>query len=92
MSTTNNLRVAWVSRGREASQPADPNYPEGIKITCDALFKCGTALPYPAPCCGLYVVQCDKCGIRVGVTAAGRADDPNYIEVPCKRNVSPDTN
>lgn len=46
--------------------------------------SCYCALPYPAARCGLYLVDCERCGVRVGVTTAGRPDDPKSIRIPCQ--------
>jgi hypothetical protein len=38
--------------------------------------SCQAALPYPAEERLVWVVTCKVCGLKVGVTAAGRPDDP----------------
>lgn len=40
-------------------------------------------LPYPAPRCGIYAVKCEKCGLLVGFTTAGRPDDPRKVTLAC---------
>jgi hypothetical protein len=81
-----NLTVTFDSKGRKAKCEPNPEYPYGIAV--DATFGrgpgCETALPYPAPECGVWIVACSVCGLRLGLTAAGRADDPTKIKVPCK--------
>lgn len=80
-----NLRVEWLTKGRKAQCPPNPDFPNGkdIDIT-EGQLGCSVALPYPAECCGMFMVVCTACGLRVGVTAAGRPDDPKSVKVPCK--------
>lgn len=75
--------ITWHDSGREPQCPPNPAYPSGIDL--DAAFEgaCETALPYPAPRCGHYLVVCRRCGLRVGVTTAGRPDDPRSLKVNC---------
>jgi hypothetical protein len=35
--------------------------------------------------CGVWVVACHTCGLRVGITAAGRPDDPRTVRLACNR-------
>jgi len=79
--------VRWVWRSREPAQnPPDPNYPYGIAIDAagDAEAVCEIDLPYPAAGVGTWIVECETCGFSVAVTAAGRADDPTKVRIPCK--------
>jgi len=82
-----NLSVSWLDHGREPKEKPDPDYPEGkdIDIALGAKPACKVALPYPAPRCGIYLVTCETCGLRVGVTTAGRPDDPRSVSVACRR-------
>ncbi len=78
------FKLTWEDHGREPQCPPNPAYPDGIDV--DASFgktSCIARLPYPAKRCGLYVVECEICGIRVGITTAGRPDDPRSVKVPC---------
>lgn len=72
-------------RGQAQCEP-DPNYPHGKAV--DGMQKgqpgCTVTLPYPAPECGFYLVACKLCQLTVCITAAGRADDPTTVKVPCK--------
>jgi hypothetical protein len=79
------LNVRWVDHGRKAQCPPDPRYPDGVdvKIPSDGSAICGTALPYPAPQCGVWMIECDVCGQTAAVTAAGRPDDPRSVSLPC---------
>jgi len=80
-----SFKITWVDWGREPRCAPDPDYPAGIDLDCTlGLSGCTTALPYPAKRCGLYVVKCDACGMTVGVTTAGRADDPRSVRIPCQ--------
>lgn len=70
-------------RGKARCEP-NPEYPDGIDIKlANGVSSCLMDLPYPAPECGIIRVSCDTCKQAVGVTAAGRADDPRTIELPC---------
>ena len=86
------ITVEWKDSGREPQCAPDPAYPNGkpIRLTDQArmgIKTCEVALPYPAKRCGLYCVKCDQCGLSVGVTTAGRPDDPVSVELAC----GPDT-
>lgn len=82
------LKYEWIDGKREPQSPPDPNYPEGIDVIAvglDAVATCEVKLPYPAKRCGIYVVECDTCGLTTIVTTAGRPDDPRSLTVACKR-------
>lgn len=82
------MTVAWEWRSHEpAQEPADPDYPYGISVNVagSLISSCELPLPYPAPGVGTWHLTCDACGFRVAVTAAGRADDPTKVRVPCQR-------
>lgn len=78
--------VEWIDHQREPQCPPNPDYPEGIDVDASlgAEATCTASLPYPAPRCGLYVVCCKLCGFSLGMTTAGRSDDPRSVKVPCK--------
>jgi hypothetical protein len=78
--------VEWIDRGREPQCAPDPAYPAGkdLDISWDGAPSCVAQLPYPAKRCGLYVVECKKCGASVACTTAGRADDPRSLRMPCQ--------
>ena len=80
------LRADWVDSGREPRHPPDPKYPNGLDVdmvTDPAGPTCETELPYPARRCGMFLVQCSGCGLRVSLTTAGRPDDPRSLKVNC---------
>jgi hypothetical protein len=79
------LHVAWDDHGREPQCPPNPLLPDGLDVDVSEGAKktCAVALPYPAPRCGVWVICCDECGLSVGVTAAGRPDDPRSVKVAC---------
>jgi hypothetical protein len=79
-------RVEWLDRGREPQYPPNPAYPEGIDVDLSdgAERACTVALPYPARRIGAYIVTCSTCGLRVGLTTAGRPDDPRSVRLACK--------
>lgn len=67
--------------------PPNPLYPKGVEldISKDAKWTCSMELPYPAICIGYHLIECERCGLKVGITAAGRVDDPRSIRVACKK-------
>jgi hypothetical protein len=81
------LTVKFIDGGRAATQRPDPDYPDGIDIDASAgrTPVCETALPYPAPRCGVLTIHCDVCGANIALTTAGRADDPRSLRIACKR-------
>jgi hypothetical protein len=88
-------KVRWVDYHREPKEKTDPWYPNGIDldlVTGEPFFRddnvksCKVDLPYPAKRCGIYMVKCQTCGCNVGVTTAGRPDDPKSVRIPCKTN------
>ena len=80
------LDVQWIDHEREPQCAPNPDFPLGkdIDLSLGASATCEVLLPYPAWRCGLYVVQCAICGWSVGVTTAGRPDDPRSIKLSCK--------
>ncbi len=82
------MKIEWHDGGREPRCKPNPKYPNGIDLdnTEGAAVTCKVALPYPAKRCGVYIVECSTCGLRVGVTAAGRPDDPRSIKLACHRH------
>lgn len=84
MSTFN---VKWIDSGKEPKCAPNPNYPYGkdIDATNGAKHTCSTKLPYPAKRCGVYIVECKRCGYRIALTTAGRPDDPRSVTVACTR-------
>ena len=90
--TPDQFSVEWQDSGREPQCAPNPAYPTGkaIRLTGSAKERakhCTATVPYPAKRCGLYVVECTRCGLRIGMTTAGRPDDPTSIELLC----GPDT-
>lgn len=75
--------INWIDRGREPTQPPNPKFPDGIDIDTGHRPACKVTLPYPAKRCGLYVVECSKCGNRSAITTAGRPDDPRSVMLEC---------
>lgn len=84
------FRVHWEDSGREPQCEPDPNWPNGkpTGFSIEGEPFCVADLPYPAKRCGVYIVHCTQCGLRVGVTTAGRPDDPTNVTMPCKRKVN----
>ena len=79
--------IKWLRRSRDpARNPPDPKWPNGIAldVTKGANVRCQTRLPYPAQGVGTWLIRCQTCGWSGAVTAAGRADDPISVLIPCK--------
>jgi len=83
---TGAFDVTWIDKEREPKVKPNPAYPDGIDLDASggAAITCTASLPHPAKRCGLYVVECLICGVKVGVTTAGRPDDPRSIKIACK--------
>lgn len=78
------MKIEWIDREREPQCAPNPKHPNGIDVDMSGGGpSCYTELPYPAKRCGVYVVECEKCGLRVGITTAGRADDPRSAKLGC---------
>lgn len=79
--------ITFQPSGRGKAQcSADPAYPHGVEIDAAKPGEkaCCVELPYPAPECGVFLVSCRDCLMNVAITAAGRADDPINVRIPCK--------
>lgn len=88
MPNLDYIRLLWRPSGRGKAQCApNPDYPEGIHvdITEGKLPYCLVEPPYPAPECGLWLIECDRCEYSLAITAAGRPDDPRTVRIPCNR-------
>ena len=85
-------QVEFIASGRGKAQcPPDPAYPKGIPLDAVGARNCPSCtveLPYPAPECGMWRVDCTECGMSVLVSAAGRPDDPISVKLPCLRSVN----
>lgn len=81
------FKIEWLDGKREPQCAPNPSFPNGIDVELARRdqMACSTDLPYPAKRCGTYIVECQNCGIRVGITTAGRADDPKSVSIPCKK-------
>jgi hypothetical protein len=80
------FHIHWIDRGREPQCAPDPAYPNGKDLPAPSGVKaCKTKLPYPAPRCGLFYVECKVCGTNALITTAGRPDDPRSVELPCDK-------
>lgn len=84
------MKIVWIDGGREPQNPPDPRYPDGVDINAaqPGEPQCRLDLPYPAKRCGHYRVECEKCGLTVLITTAGRADDPRSATLACGPNRS----
>jgi hypothetical protein len=82
---SNKHTVTFHKSGRgKAQSPADPAYPNGMKIDTGVRPSCEVKLDYPAPECGQFLIVCNECKSNAVVTAAGRRDDPISVTVPCR--------
>lgn len=81
------IDVVFLDSGREPQCKPDPNFPDGRHIVMaeKGVEVCTWNLPYPAPRCGFYNVECKKCGKKATISVAGRIDDPRILTVACKR-------
>lgn len=81
-----HIKVEFLSHNRKAVCAPNPDYPEGmdVDLTEPQATACQTAIPYPAECCGVWLLQCTACGTSVAVTAAGRPDDVRSVKIPCR--------
>ncbi len=84
---SDQFKIHWVDHERVAKVEPDRRYPTGIDIDVSegAAWSCVTPLPYPAPRCGMFVVECTTCGANALVTTAGRPDDPCSLRLACRR-------
>jgi len=81
-----NLKVTFLSHNRQPQCAPNPAYPEGIDVDISKGYKesCLAVLPYPAECCGAWLILCKTCRQSYVVTAAGRPDDPRTVRLPCE--------
>lgn len=79
-----DVRFKASGRGKAQCAP-NPAYPDGIDLDATRPDEqtCLIALPYPAPECGYFVVDCHLCRMTIMITAAGRPDDPRSVRLPC---------
>lgn len=89
--TPSHHTIEWRDAGHEPQCQPDPAYPNGKDVDfitphlVDGWPTCKVSLPYPAKRCGVYLVSCEGCGSQVGVTTAGRPDDPRSVVLPCRK-------
>lgn len=87
-----NHNVRFIPSGRGKAQcPSNPAHPEGVHVDrADGRTPfCYVQLPYPAPECGTWHINCQKCGYSLVITAAGRPDDPRSVSIPCQIEETP---
>jgi hypothetical protein len=80
------MKIAWIDGEREPKCSPDPRFPDGkdVDVSFGQVPSCTVELPYPAKRCGVYVVECPVCGMRIGLTTAGRPDDPRAVKMACR--------
>lgn len=64
MESREAMKVTFLDHSREPRCPPNPRYPDGIDVDISGgcSITCTVSLPYPAPRCGVMVVECEKCG------------------------------
>lgn len=78
------LSVTWLSHNRPPRCASNPAYPNGMDVNISPdVDGCWVDLPFPAEGCGVWLIVCPICDHHVGVTAAGRPDDPRRVRIPC---------
>ncbi len=84
--TINQFDIEFNQTGGKAKHKPNPNYPKGIDVDVSqgAKSTCTTPVGYPAKCIGFWSIECRVCRQKAAVTAAGRADDPRSVKLPCK--------
>jgi hypothetical protein len=90
---TGQFSIEWVDHFQEPKCKPNPDYPNGIDLDMtlsmvnSAGISCTVNLPYPAKRCGHYMIGCKLCHLAIGVTTAGRPDDPRSVKMPCRLDV-----
>jgi len=81
-----NLKLTFLSHDRPPRCAPDPAYPHGraLDLSKGSKESCAVALPYPAECCGAWLIVCQMCSQHYVVTTAGRIDDPRSVRLPCE--------
>lgn len=80
-------KVIFHDAQREPQVPFNRDHPWGqtIDVTMGREPSCTVELPWPADRCGMFVAECLTCGFTVGLSAAGRVDDPREVKMPCMK-------
>lgn len=82
------FKIEWIDRGGPPTQQPNPDFPNGVNIDLAQGMEpaCMVPLPYPTGRnnIGAWLVQCERCGLKVLITAASRPDDPRMAKLPCK--------
>lgn len=83
------FKITWIDHHRAPESPANPNFPNGrdFDFTQGKMPYCTVQLEHPTKGCGIYVIYCLLCEIRVAATTAGRPDDPSKCKIPCKLEI-----
>ena len=84
------IDVYFIDAGHRSDERPDPAFPTGRRVNIDGPLPtalCCYNLPYPAPRCGTYVVECLECPVRHEIPVNGRSDDPYIITMPCKKQL-----
>jgi hypothetical protein len=71
---------------RKAKCPPNLRYPHGTHIDLGTRPACLVSLPYPAPRCGWFLLDCPVCRENLLVTVSGQRDDPCSVMLPCRKS------
>jgi hypothetical protein len=71
---------------RKAKCPPNLRYPNGTHIDLGTRPACLVSLPYPAPRCGWFLLDCPVCHENLLVTVSGQRDDPCSVMLPCRKS------
>lgn len=84
------FEIKFLSHHRKPKCAPNPAFPDGmdVDLTQGAKVACLANVPYPAECCGIWIVKCSKCGFTAAITAADRPDDVRTAAIPCKEKLS----
>jgi hypothetical protein len=84
------IDIKFIDSGYKSEEKPDPDFPNGRRINVDGPLPtalCCFNLPYPAPRCGTYEIECRDCPAKFSTPVNGRDDDPRVITMPCKRRL-----
>lgn len=89
MSAKPQFDIKPTLRRGPPQHPANAAYPNGVDVqeAAPGVPSCRVDLPYPAPERLVWSVRCRRCGFTLAITAAGRADDPRTVTVPCREKL-----
>lgn len=83
------FKLQFLTKGQKATQQPDPRYPTGMEVDMSygRTPTCQIKPPYPAVSVGTFHATCDRCGLTIAFTVAGRVDDPKLVTVACNKEI-----